>query len=92
MNKPHKQVITTYPVAIKQGQSRVHIIPYGTWHHRQEPLKCPECEAIFVLTDDFPKEKVLESLAKDHKDNEGHPDYLASDVYYTHLEDCTCGM
>jgi hypothetical protein len=92
MNKPHKQVITTCPVAIKLGQGRVHVIPDGTWHRKEEPLKCPQCETVFVLTDDFPKEAVLETLGKHHKDKKEHPDYLASDVSFTHVEDCTCNL
>lgn len=74
MDKSHKQAVTTYPVAIKGGQGRVHVIPYGTWHRREEPLKCPQCETVFILTDGFPKEKVLEYLAKHHRDHEDHPD------------------
>jgi hypothetical protein len=92
MDKPHKQVITTYPVAIKKGQGRLHVIPYGTWHRREESLKCPECETSFVLTDGFPKDQVLAVLKKQHENQEEHPDYIPSAPEWQHVEDCDCNM
>lgn len=42
MNKPHKRVMTTYPVAIKHGQGRVHVPDPIPYHVRCEHVKCPE--------------------------------------------------
>lgn len=91
MDKPHKQVIATSPVAINRGQTRIHVIPFGTWHRREEILKCPQCETEFFLTDAFPKDKVLQILEKHHKNREEHPDFIASDPAFTHIENCECG-
>lgn len=90
MDNPHKQVITTYPVAIKQGQMRLHVIPYGTWHRREVTLKCPRCETSFFLTDGFPQAQVLAILLKQHENRQEHPDYIPSAAEWTRVEDCDC--
>jgi len=93
MDKPHQQVVTTYPVAIKEGQGRIHvpasdIIP---WHHASEKIKCPNCESTYIVNTEYPKVDFLAALERHHKNNQEHPDYVASAPEWTRLEDCTCG-
>ncbi len=91
MNNPHKQVLTTYPVAIKHGQGRLHIPSLIPWHAKSEAVKCPDCETVFIVTDGFPKVQFLDAVAKQHKNHEEHPDYIASAPEWTKIADCTCG-
>ena len=91
MDKPHKQVVTTYPVAIKSGQSRLHVANPIPWHARCENMKCPDCEIVFIVTDGFPKVQFLETLKKHHMNQEAHPDYIASTPEWTKIADCACG-
>jgi len=91
MDKPHKQVITTYPVAIKSGQSRLHVASPIPWHARCENVKCPDCETVFIVSDGFPKAQLLESLKKQHNNKEEHPDHIASAPEWTRITDCACG-
>lgn len=90
MDKPHKQAITTYPVALKYGQGRIHISNPIPWHARSEFVKCPDCEVIFVVTEKFPMEQLLETLAKQHKNREEHPDMIPSAPEWTRTGDCDC--
>lgn len=91
MEKQHKQLATTSPVAIKSGQRRVHIPSPIPWHPDAGAVKCPKCDAIFVLTQGFPAEKLIQDLDAQHKKGQSHPDFFASDPHFTHLEDCDCG-
>ncbi len=59
MDKPHLQVITTYPVAIKSGQARIHVPSPIPWHPDGGTLKCPKCDTTFILTLGFPTEKLV---------------------------------
>ena len=94
MNKPHKRVKTTSPVAIKHGQGRVHVpgnpIP---WHAFAEAFKCPDCETVYILAADrvggFPKSKFLEVVKEHHKTKQEHPDYISFD--FATVADCDCG-
>src|SRR5580692_4954223 len=88
MNKPHKRVTTTYPVAIKHGQGRVHVPDPIPWHVHNEHVQCPECDIIFILTGGFPKVQFLETLRKQHQDKELLPDFIPSAPEWTQVSDC----
>lgn len=91
MDKPHQQLVTTYPVAIKSGQSRIHIPSPIPWHPAGGTLKCPKCDTIFILTAGFPRDKLLKTLEANHASNQEHPDYVPSDETWTRVADCNCG-
>ena len=67
MDKPHKQLVTTYPVAIKNAQSRLHIPNPIPWHAHAEYVKCPKCEIIFIVTSGYPRVDLLKALEKQHE-------------------------
>lgn len=90
MEALHKQVITTYPVAIKSGQRRVHIPNPIPWHLRSESVRCPECETVFIVTEGFPRDQFSEALKRQHERGEEHPDYIASAPEWTTVADCKC--
>ena len=92
MDKQHKQVITTSPVAIKSGQGRVHVPNPIPWHPDGGAVKCPKCETIYVLTQGFPTKMLLDALEAQHKRGQQHPDYFASDPAFTRTEDCDCSL
>jgi hypothetical protein len=91
MNSPHQQVLTTYAVAIKYGQGRVHVADPIRHHARTEAIKCPECETIFLKSQGFPMRQLLEELATQHKNGERHPDLIASAPAWTSVAVCDCG-
>jgi hypothetical protein len=91
MDKLHKQVVTTYPVAIKSGQSRLRVASPIPWHARCENMKCPDFETVFIVTDGFPKVQFLETLNKHHEIKIQHPNYIASEPEWTKIADCACG-
>lgn len=78
MDKPHKQLITTYPVAIKSGQTRVHIPNPIPWHAFCEYIRCPKCDTIFVVTSGFPRIELLRALENQHENPGQHSDYIAA--------------
>jgi hypothetical protein len=92
MDAKHKQVKTTYPVAIKQGQGRVHVRGNSIWHAFTETFKCPECETVYILAADrvggFPTAKLLEVVKEQHKKKQEHPDYITFDLVTE--ADCNC--
>src|SRR5260370_19217989 len=88
MDKQHRQVITTYPVAIKSGQKRVHVRDPIPWHANSEDVKCPKCETVFIVTQDFPKGQLLEAFEAQHKNQQGHPYFIPSEPNLTSLTDC----
>jgi hypothetical protein len=90
MDKPHMQVITTYPVAIKSGQGRLHVPNLIPWHARSEAIKCPKCETVFIVTEGFPRVQFLEALENQHEKKEEHPDYIPSAPDWTHTSVCDC--
>jgi hypothetical protein len=94
MDEPHKQLVTTSPVALKKGQSRLHIADEHPWHRIADTVECPKCETVFILTGletgRFPKEQLLALLEKHHEDSESHPDFIASDPAFTDIADCDC--
>jgi hypothetical protein len=92
MDKSHKQVITTYPIALKHGQSRLHVQSPIPWHAHSEAVKCPQCETFYILTSGFPKVQFLETLKKHHEKKEQHPDLISSAPEWTTISDCDCGM
>jgi len=91
MDTPHKQVVTTYPVALKYGQSRVHVANPIPWHVQSETVKCPDCETLYILSGGFSKVQFLETLRKQHEKKEKHPDLIPSAPEWTHVSDCDCG-
>jgi hypothetical protein len=92
MDKPHKQVLTSYPVAIKSGQGHVHVRSPIPWHAKDELVKCPQCETVFIMTVGFPKAQLLAELETQHKNNEEHPDVIPSEPNWTTITDCDCGF
>ncbi len=92
MDKPHKQVITTYPVAIKSGQRRVHVQNPIPWNAHSEKVKCPKCETVFIVTKGFPKGQLLEELETQHKNQKTHPDFIPSEPTWTAVRECDCGL
>jgi hypothetical protein len=91
METPHKQVVTTHPVAIKSGQRRVHIPNPIPWHAKSDVVQCPECDTAFIVTQGFSKTHLLETLIRQHEQGEDHPDYIASAPEWTSVADCACG-
>ena len=91
MDKPHNQVVTTYPVAIKYGQARLHVANPIPWHAFSEAMKCPDCETIYIVTDGFPKMQFLQTVKKHHENKQAHPDHIASDPNWTKIDSCDCG-
>lgn len=92
MDNPHKQVVTTYPVAIKFGQARVHVQNPIPWHANSQGFQCPQCETIFIVTEGFPKAQLLAALESQHKNEEIHPDVIPSEPIWTTIADCRCGV
>jgi hypothetical protein len=92
MDKPHKQVITTYPVAIRMGQGRIHVQHPIPWHHKSEAVQCPECEAVFIASVGFAHENLLKMLKKQHADQQDHPDVIPFEPTWTKTAECACGM
>jgi hypothetical protein len=90
MDKPHKQVITTYPVAIKHGQGRLHVPNPIPWHVHSEAIKCPTCETVYIVTSGFPRVELFKTLEKQHADKNEHPDHIASAPEWTRVADCDC--
>jgi hypothetical protein len=92
MDKPHKQVITTYPIALKYGQSRLHVPNPIPWHTIAEAVKCEACEAVYVLTGGFPKVQFLQTMKEQHEKKQEHPDLIAYAPEWTRTENCGCGL
>lgn len=92
MDKPHKRVVTTYPVAIRMGQGRIHVEHPIPWHYKSDAVQCPECEVIFTVSEGFAQEKLLEALKKHHADQQEHPDLIPSEPTWTKTAECNCGM
>jgi hypothetical protein len=92
MDQPHKQIMTTNPVAIRMGQGRVHVQNPIPWHYKSDAVQCPECEVVFLASVGFPQEKLLEALKKHHANNQPHPDVIPSEPTWPTIIDCTCGM
>lgn len=92
MDKPHKQVRTTHPIAIKSGQTRVHVRIPIPWHPDGGTVKCPKCETEFIVTQGFSTEWLLDTLVTQHKNQEAHPDFIPSDPTWTSIVDCDCGL
>jgi len=90
MDVPHKQVKTTYPVALKYGQGRLHVANPIPWHFQSETVKCPECEILYILSGGFSKLQFLEILRKLHQDQKEHPDLIPSAPEWTSIADCDC--
>jgi Zn-finger nucleic acid-binding protein len=88
MDEPHKQIVTTYPVALKSGQKRIHVADEHPWHRFGNDVKCPQCETVFIVSGDFPK--VMEILEQHHAKKQSHPDYIASAPDWTDTADCDC--
>lgn len=91
METPHKEVVTTYPVAIKSAQRRVHVPNPIPWHAKSGAVQCPECETVFIVTQGFPRTRLLETLKRQHEQGKDHPDYIASEPEWTHITECDCG-
>jgi len=92
MDKPHKQVVTTHPVAIKFGQGRVHVQNPIPWHNKSDAIQCPECETVFIASVGFVQDKLLQELKKQHADKQQHPDVMPLEPNWTKIIECTCGM
>jgi hypothetical protein len=92
MDKPHKKVVTTYPVAIRFGQARVHVQNLMPWHANSEVVKCPKREVVFIVSEGFPEAKLLEALETHHKNQEPHPDSIPSEPSWTIVAECNCGL
>jgi hypothetical protein len=90
MDRPHKQVITTYPVAIKSGQSRVHVQNQIPWQAKSETVRCPKCETVFIVTEGYPKAQLLAELETQHKNQKMHPDFIPSEPTWTTVTECDC--
>jgi len=90
LNRPHKRVTTTCPVAIKHGQGRLHVPDPIPWHVHDEHVKCPDCDTIYILTSRFPKVLFFETLSKQHQKKEDHPDFIPSAPESTKVSDCDC--
>jgi hypothetical protein len=90
LNRPHKRVTTTCPVAIKHGQGRLHVPDPIPWHVHDEHVKCPDCDTIYILTSRFPKVLFFETLSKQHQNKEDHPDFIPSAPESTKVSDCDC--
>jgi hypothetical protein len=95
MDAKHKRVVTTNPIAIKHGQSRVHAPHPIPWHAFTQAVKCPECETVYVVAADsvlgIPAQKLLDVVNEQHKNKQEHPDYIAFDTAFTNVSDCDCG-
>ena len=91
MDKPHKQVVTSYPVAIKYGQSRLHVASPIPWHAQSEYVKCPKCDVVYIVTVGYPRVELLQTLEKQHAGQKEHPDYIPSAPDWTHDAACDCG-
>ena len=95
MDAKHKRVVTTNPIAIKNGQSRVHVPDQIPWHAFTQAVKCPECETVYVVAADsvlgIPTAKLLEVVKEQHKNKQEHPDYISFDPAFTTVSDCDCG-
>lgn len=94
MDKPHKQVVTTYPVAIRKGQGQVHVLNERPFHAFSQTIKCPTCAAEFIVASDskdFSPADFLTALAKHHTAQQGqHLYYIASAPEWTSIADCDC--
>jgi hypothetical protein len=90
MDKPHKKIVTTYPVAIMVGQTRIHIPDPIPWHVGSQILKCQKCETEFITTSGFPIADLQVELNQHHEKGVEHPDYLSSAPEWTRIADCDC--
>jgi len=92
MDRPHQQILSTYPVAVKYGQGRIHVRSPIPWHHKCEDLKCPQCGTSFSVTVGYPREDFLNQLDSDHRNNREHADCISSGPNRVKTADCDCGM
>ena len=90
MDKPHKEVITTHPVAIKSGQPRVHVLSSLQWQAASEKVKCPMCETVYIMPIDFPKAQLVEALETQHRSREDHPDFISNQPGFLRVAECNC--
>lgn len=79
-------------IGIKEGQKRMHVAAesYHPWHRLSEPVQCPDCETVFIVTKDFPKEQFLATLKQHHHNGQEHPDFVASAPAWTSISGCDC--
>src|ERR1700688_252058 len=89
MDKHHKQVMTTSDVAIKAGQTRVHVPARAMhpWLREVENIKCPNCDASYLVFAKFPQPALNDILTDHHTNKRDHPDVIPSTTFW-HLEDC----
>lgn len=91
MDAKHKQVVTSYPVAVKWEQTRLHVANPIPWHARAEIVQCSDCETRYLVTDGFPRTQFLNALKEHHQKTQPHPDCIPSEPNWTRIEDCNCG-
>jgi hypothetical protein len=91
--EPHKLLNTTHALAVRKDQKRVHHPTDPIWHGVPTDFKCPDCDTVYLLSRDFPKDKLLEALKENHTRGLPHQDYF-EDPYDIHgcmtLDDCIC--
>lgn len=86
MDKPHQKIVSTYPIAIKNGQPRIHVPTYfGSYK-----VRCPNCDTTYAASCDFPLVELLDAFKVHHRGKIEHPDYIASEPSFTSLEYCDC--
>jgi hypothetical protein len=92
MDQLHKQVMTTSPVAIKAGQTRIHIPVQAMhpWLRDVETIKCPNCDTNYVVYANLPRQALNDILIDHHTNKREHPDFIPSTTFW-HLADCDCG-
>lgn len=90
MEKSHKQIVTSYPAAIKAGQGRIHVSNPIPFHAKCENVDCPQCSTSFIVSEGFSRAQLLEILAEHHQRQQEHPDFIASAPEWTQIVDCDC--
>ena len=90
MARYKKDVNTTSPVAIQQGQSDYHVPGQEPWHINATTVACPACDVVYIVDQGFAHQVLLLQLKTDHENNKNHAPFIASEPAFTTVTNCQC--
>lgn len=85
-----KDVNTTSPVAVQQGQADYHAPGGEPWHTNAQTVACPDCDVVYIVDQGFSHEFLLAQLKDEHGKGKSHAPFIASDPALTTVTDCKC--
>jgi len=85
-----KDINTTAPVAVRQGQSDYHCPGGEPWHTRAKPVGCPDCHVVYIVDEGFSHDFLLAQMKDDHENKKEHAPFFSSEPAFTTVTECKC--